>query len=764
MGSERRLTPRVGYSTLASTACYASRALSDKAPKGNQFGTFGGVFTPSILTILGVIMFMRAGFVTGQAGILGAIVILCIAKAITFFTGLSIAAISTNAPVKGGGAYFLISRSLGQESGGAIGLTLYLAQAFSVPFYILGFCEALVASFPELSPYFMVLTFATACALFVINLFGAGWALKVQYLILAVLVLAMIAFLGGAIAGWEAETFQSNWKPDYTEGHNFWIIFAIYFPAVTGIMAGVNMSGDLKDPSRSIPSGTLAAIAVGFLVYLLEAILCGGALAREDLIARPYESLLELALFNAGFLVVAGVFAATLSSAMGSFMGAPRILQALSRDDIFRRLRPFAVGSARGDEPIRGLMLTFVITLLVLGFAGNSAGGGALNLVASILTMFFLYTYGITNIACFLETIARNPSFRPRFRFFHWTSALIGAFGCIAAAFLIDWISALVALAVIVGLYYYVSRSVLSSTFGDVRRGFYYSRVRENLLRLASAPPDPKNWRPTTLVLTGNPHTRLALTQYAVWLESGRGVVTLAEVVIGSVHTMHAARDEALKRLKTFIDDNELAAFPEVVLASDFDTGLAGMLQCHSIGPLKPNLVMLGWSRNLDTAEAYVNHLALAKELGISILLTRDTGLPDLERDKRIDIWWRGRANGSLMVLLAYMLKLNHGWRSARLRILRLVGEGAERGAAETELRGLVGAARIDAEIEVLVSHTSFPDILHEQSADATLVLMGFAVPEPGQAESFLRSYNQLIDGLPTTMLISSNGQADLLA
>ncbi len=740
--------------------------MAEEAPTGNKFGTFGGVFTPSILTILGVIMFMRAGFVTGQAGILATILILIIAKSITFFTGLSIAAISTNVPVKGGGAYFMISRSLGQESGGAIGLTLFLAQAFSVPFYILGFVEALVATFPQLQPWFMILTFGTACALFVVNLFGAGWAIKVQYFILAVLVLAIIAFMGGAIASFDSATFKANLGTGYTTGNNFWVVFAIYFPAVTGIMAGVNMSGDLKEPSRSIPRGTLAAIGVGFVIYLLEAVLCGGALSRETMIERPYGSLLDLALFNAGYLVVAGVFAATLSSAMGSFMGAPRILQALSRDDIFRKLRPFAVGSGADDEPRRGLMLTFVITLLVLGFAGNAAGGGALNIVASILTMFFLYAYGITNVAAFVETVARNPSFRPRFRYFHWSTALLGAIGCLAAAFLIDWISALVALAVIAGLFYYVSRSVLSTAFGDARRGFYFSRVRENLLKLSSEPAHAKNWRPTTLVLTGNPHTRLTLTQYAIWLESGRGVVTLAEIVIGSSGELQTVREQHLGRLERFIEENGLAAFPEVLLANDFDLGLSSLLQCHSIGPLKPNLVMLGWSRDLERARSFVDHLQVAQTVGMSLVLAVDGGLPTVEEPKRIDIWWRGQANGSLMVILSYLLIQNWGWKQASLRILRMVRAEKEAGPAEAELHELVAAARIPAKVEIAVSSAAFADTLHEHSRDATVVFLGFQLPEDPAtgAEDFLSNYNNLLDGMPTTLLISSTGGADVLA
>ncbi|HFE46072.1 MAG TPA: amino acid permease, partial [Nannocystis exedens] len=304
-------------------------------PVRNKFGTFGGVFTPSLLTILGVIMFMGIGFVNGQAGIGSALLILLAAKAITLLTSLSISAIATNTKIEGGGAYFLISRTLGPGYGGAIGLALFLAQALSVPFYVLGFSLAVVTAFPILNDYFLGVGLVTSTLLFIINYFGADLAIKAQYFILGVLVLSIVVFLGGALGDFSLAGVSQNWAPSYTEGNNFWIIFAIFFPAVTGIMAGVNMSGDLADPAKSIPKGTLAALGVGALVYAAQIIITGGAFERSELIGRPYQSLLDHAAFGLDYLVVPGVFAATLSSAMGSFLGAPRILQALARDDIF---------------------------------------------------------------------------------------------------------------------------------------------------------------------------------------------------------------------------------------------------------------------------------------------------------------------------------------------------------------------------------------------------------------------------------------------
>ena len=343
------------------------------ALQGHQFGTFGGVFTPSMLTILGVVLFMSAGGVIGQAGIYSSILILVIAKSITLLTGASIAAISTNAQVKGGGAYFLISRSLGPESGGAIGLTLFLAQALSVPFYILGFTEALTLAFPSAQGFFELIAYSTTACLLLLNLLGASWAIRAQYFILAALAVAIVIFFGGALSHFSYDRLISNWDSSYSsvggQSMSFWGVFAIYFPAVTGIMTGVNMSGDLKEPSVSIPKGTFYAIGVGFLIYFIEIILCGGAQTRAQLKGDFYPTLLDQSLFGMTFIVVIGVFAASISSALGSLMGAPRILQALARDDIFRTLTPFGQGIGREDEPRRGLWLTTALTVVVLWWA-----------------------------------------------------------------------------------------------------------------------------------------------------------------------------------------------------------------------------------------------------------------------------------------------------------------------------------------------------------------------------------------------------------
>ncbi len=741
----------------------------DNGGPHNKFGTFAGVFTPSILTIFGVIMYMRANFVVGQAGILKALLILALAKLITALTAFSISAIATNTSVKGGGAYFLISRTLGPEFGGTIGLALYCAQALSVPFYILGFSEALVWS---LGPFFAVppiavyvVNFVVLFALFTVSYIGAGWAIRAQYGIMAVLAVSMATFLGGAAMKFDHATLVANWNSAYTSpSYGFWVMFAIYFPAVTGIMAGVNMSGDLKNPSRSLPLGTFLAIGLGLLVYAAEAVLCGGAISREQLVNAPFQSLKEVAPMRwMGVFVTLGVFAATLSSALGSLLGAPRILQALAHDDILRPLRLFAKVSDKG-EPVPALWLTLVVSVFVLHYAGGGGGGEALNAVAAVVTMLFLCTYGITNLAAFVESFGGNPSFRPRFRLFHWSLALAGAIGCVFAASLISPAAALGASVLIFLLFLYVRKFVLSTSFGDARRGFVYSRIRENLFKLAQLPVHPKNWRPTSLVLCGNPAQRMTLVKYGVWTAGGRGIVTLVDFVEGQLETRFDARQRTREALDDFIEQYAPGAFGQVVVAPDFDMGVQSLLQMGgTIGPLRPNMLVTGFPNDPQRAPSFARHLADATRLGMSVLVVRDAGVPKHSQKKRVvDIWWRGHDNGSLMVILAYLVSLNHEWSDTTIRVLRAVNAENERAAAEAELRTLIESARMDAKIAVVVAQKEFGEVLREHSGNSSVVLIGFRVPSEGDAERFHQLFSNMLEGLPTTLLVHSTGEADL--
>jgi hypothetical protein len=529
-------------------------------------------------------------------------------------------------------------------------------------------------------------------------------------------------------------------------------------------MAGVNMSGDLKDPVRSIPRGTLLAVGVGFLVYLLQILLSGGAFAREELVGQPYGTLHDNALMGFRFAVTGGVFAATLSSALTSMMGAPRILQAVGRDRILPLLHPFAKGTVTGDEPRRAVVLTFAMTVAVLAWAGKYSGGAGLNAVAAVITMFFLYTYGMTNMAAFIESIGGNPSFRPTFWFFHWSTALLGAMGCAGAAFLISPVAAAVALCLVGGMLWYLRTRELEAAFGDARRGFIYASVRRNLLRLARMEEDPKNWRPTILVFAGNPDTREDLVRYADWLGSGRGIVHLADILVGSIEEHGSRRRTSLQRLDDFCRDHDIEAFPVSVVAETFEQGASFLLQGAVVGPIRPNMAMFGWSSDEARISTFTRQIRTAMGMNMSLVVLKNGNGPVPRRKKRIDIWWRGHRNGNLMVILAHLLTRNWAWDRTNLRVLRVIEDEAGRQPAVAALQELIDAARIEATAEAIVSSVPFVEILHRHSRDATCVFLGVEAKALDDEGEWHKTYERMLQDMPTTLIVSSAGGEDMLA
>lgn len=741
-------------------ANYAGRASTLK------FGTFGGVFTPSILTIFGVIMFMRSNYVVGQAGIINAIAILLLCQFITLLTTLSVGAISTNMPVKGGGAYFMVSRVLGAEFGGAIGITLFLAQVVSISFYLLGFAEAATKSFKILEPYFLYTGLTAAAILFLIARVGADWAIKTQYVIMAILFSSIFVFLAGAYQSFSSERLAANlYSANCPMGSsNFWTLFAIYFPSVTGFIAGINMSGDLEKPGESMTKGTLYALLVATLVYFLQIILYGGGFLRAELIDTPYKVMLENALFGAEFMVVAGVYAATLSSALGRFVGAPRVLQAIARDEIIPFLKPFARGYGETDEPRAALYFCGIATFILLWLGGDGSGGQFLNHVAAIMGMFFLFTFGLLNLAAFIEAYSANPSFRPRFRFFHWFLAFLGFAGSFGSAVLIDFKAAMLALFILFSLVVYLRKRKMAISFGDARRGFLYSRIRDNLFILKQFDDDIRNWRPSILTLSGNPSSRETLVTYSVWLNAGRGLVVLANILIGKLADLSQQRQSACKQLNDFLDEKCIQAFSQVVVADDVPAGVRTILQGSAYGPLRPNLFICGWMGDSRDPVKYVSYLREATYLNVSQILVCDRGLPDPQKSKRIDIWWRGQKNGPLMILMAHLLSHNWEWGNSRIVLKRVIQnlEGLEQ--SRKALEELIEFARVDAEAEVVVCSGNFTDTLHNNSGDADCVFMGFELPEADQEENWFNNYEKMLKGLPTTLLVHSADAKDYLS
>jgi amino acid transporter len=720
-----------------------------------KFGAFGGVFTPSLLTILGVIMFLRFPLVVGYAGLWNALLILAGAKAISLVTGLSIASIATNMRVKGGGAYYLISRSLGVEFGGVIAIFFYVAQAVAVTLYVVGFTEAVCSAFPGIALSFRAVATITNLVVFVCVYIGAGWTIRIQYGILAVLLVSLVSFFVGAGVDFDPEILRANLTPSWTPDISFFAVFALFFPAVTGIMAGVNMSGDLKNPSRALPVGTLAAIGGAALLYALIAFLLAAAVPRAELLGDGFVIKDRGVLPS---LIYAGVFCATLSSALGSMMGAPRILQAFARDNVFRHLRFLGRGSGASGEPRRAIVLTFLIAQ-----AGVLAGD--LNTVAPVITMFFLMTYGTVNLACFYEIRSHNPSFRPTFRLNHWSVALAGALGCLGVMFLINalWASTAIGLAWL--LYRLIARAEISVAWGDVDSGMAYQRARNALLQLEQKRYHPKNWRPAILALSGGPYNRLHLAAYACWLTAENGVVSIGQVIRGELTALFDRRREAEIILRKFIRKEGFRAFPVVVVEDSLHTAIQSLLQCHGIGGLRPNTVLLGWSQDPENSEAFLDILKTCRQMRRSIVIVACKQAVEATciRAGAINLWWTTDNNGALMLLFAFMLKKNPEWRDRPLRILRPIPARADVHNVARQMQELLVTARIEADLVIVPTETPLATVREAMQPSAVL-FVGFEPSDEAPAGFLLPYLQQAVDLPGDVILVHNSGDASLHA
>lgn len=673
-------------------------------------------------------------------GLVKTLLIVTISTAITFITGLSISAIATDQVVRAGGAYYMISRSLGIETGGAVGIPLYFAQAFSVALYTIGFAESVIQAFPGLPVTITVLALVTTIAVTALALKSADIAIKAQYVIMAAIILSLISLVfGHAAPPTELPT------PENSGDVSFWAVLAVFFPAVTGIMSGVNMSGDLKDPKKSIPMGTLAAVGVGYLIYMSIPLLLSSRADTASLIADP---LIMRKIAFWGDAILLGVWGATLSSAIGSILGAPRVLQALARDNILpKRLRWLGHGHGPTDEPRLGTWFTLGVVLAVVCI-------GDLDAIAPVLTMFFLTTYMVLNVAAGIEGFLQSPSFRPTFRV-PWYLSLLGALGCIAIMFLINPAATVAAAIIVLAIYLWLERREIRTTWGDVRQGIWLSLVRAGLLNI-SENADPKNWRPHLLVLSGAPTKRWHLIELATDLTHNRGLITVASILPRGARNLKQ-QEQIRSTIRDYLEKRGIQAFVKLIEAEDTSTGAQQLIETYGIGPLLPNTVLLG-DTETDDAEArhrYFQIITKCHQAKRNIVILRNPPSKLPRMPQRIDVWWGGlQSNGGLMLILAYLLRTGMRWRSVDICLKLVVSNQAAAQAAQTNLDKLIDTLSIGAQSKIIVAEgRPFDAILRRSSATADLILMGLANPDEQFAEYYMSLQQKTVD-LPPTIFV----------
>uniref|UniRef100_A0A8D8FJ36 Solute carrier family 12 member 6 n=1 Tax=Culex pipiens TaxID=7175 RepID=A0A8D8FJ36_CULPI len=786
------------------------------APASARMGTLIGVYLPCIQNIFGVILFIRLTWVVGTAGaIYGFLIVLCCC-CVTMLTAISMSAIATNGVVPAGGSYFMISRSLGPEFGGAVGMLFYTGTTLAAAMYIVGAVEIVLTYMaPWLSIFgdftkdqsamynnFRVYGTGLLCVMGLIVYLGVKFVNKFATVALACVIFSIIAVYAGifnnidgndklfmcvlgkrllkdiavdnctkeaggplynifcedggecdpyfkehnvslirGIKGLRSGVFFDNIFPSFLQegqfisygmdpddiepldrpSYNqvfadcttaFTILIGIFFPSVTGIMAGSNRSGDLADAQKSIPIGTIGAILTTSTVYLSCVMLFAGTvdnLLLRDKFGQSIGGKLVVAnmAWPNQWVILIGSFLSTLGAGLQSLTGAPRLLQAIAKDGIIPFLEPFAVSSKRG-EPTRALLLTLLICQSGI-LLGN------VDLLAPLLSMFFLMCYGFVNLACAVQTLLRTPNWRPRFKYYHWSLSLIGLTLCMSIMFMTSWYFALIAMGLAVLVYKYIEYRGAEKEWGDGIRGIALSAARYSLLRLEEGPPHTKNWRPQILMLAKlnddlTPKYR-KLFSFVSQLKAGKGLVVVVALVKGDFTKLSSEALAAKQSVRKTMEDEKVKGFCDAMVASNIADGLSHVVQTIGLGGMKPNTVILGWPygwrKNEDDARTWQVFLQTVRNVSaakMALLVPKGINFFPTSSDKisgNIDIWWIVH-DGGLLMLLPFLLKQHRSWKNCKMRIFTVAQMEDNSIQIKKDLKMFLYHLRIEAEVEVV--------------------------------------------------------------
>ena len=727
------------------------------APAGHGFGT-APVFLASISTILGAILFLRFGYAVSDVGLLGTLLIIAIAHLVTIPTVLAVSEIATNRRVAGGGAYYIISRSFGTRIGGVIGIALYLSQAISVAFYLVAFAEAFRPAYAwiesawgfAMDPRFVSLP-ATAVLLAVVFVKGADMGVRVLWVVCLILAGSIAAFLlGSAPDAIRPETFSLTARR--SDPHSFAVVFAIIFPAFTGMIAGLGLSGDLKNPHRSIPLGTIGATLAGMAIYVVVAIKLAISVSPEELHADQFV-MARIAVW--GPSVYIGLAAAAASSALGSILVAPRTLQALSQDNIlpFPALNRFlASGFGDAGEPRWAIALSGAIAICFVAV-------GDVDFIAQILTLFFLVTYGTLCTLSFLEYFAGNPSYRPTFRS-RWYISLLGAVMCALLLVRMNAVHALVALVVLAILYVGISRSRRGERdFTAIFQGTIFQltrRLRITLQRNLAEQDAAEGFRPSVIALTKFGQ-RLGHFDVLRWISHRHGFGHFIQYFEGE-YSLDAAR-RARREVRTLIGQTKFTGaevYVDSLIGPSQQLALNQALQMPSISGLPNNCLLLEFDPEQpeERAEAAAG-ARIAVENGFHALLLRSCQHRFGYRSS-IHVWLMENdlASAHIMLVLAYIIVGHPEWKRAEMQVFECCDLNSSAGATGDFSR-LLAAERIpiSEHNRKIVTYQSDDDIaaaVQERSSNADLVICGIpaATLRGADAETVLSRYRSTNDVL----------------
>ena len=719
-------------------------------PQKNKFGAFAGVFTPSILTILGVIMYMRLGWVVGNAGLIGAIGIIIIAHVIAVTTGLSVSSVATDKKIGAGGIYYVLSRSMGIPIGGSIGIALYVGTAFSIALYLIGFAESFNGFFGfgmSVNDFRLTGTIALI-GLTALALYSTSAALKAQFFILAAIIISLVSIFFGS-----SEFAPETVRMFSTEGSvPLEVVFAIFFPAVTGFTAGIAMSGDLENPKKSIPKGTLLAIGVGLIVYLGLAVFIAYYIDSETL-KTDYNILMKMAVFAPA--VVAGIWGATLSSALGGILGGPRILQAMSIDKVTPKI--FSKGKGVNDEPINALFLVFIIAeagILI----------GELDVIARIVSMFYLTAYGFINISFFLESWA-NPDFQPSFKIKRWIG-LLGFSACFAVMFKLDMIAMFGAFAVVGGLHFWLQKKHVDIRSNDVWQSVWKKVVKKGLKEIEATKTDEFSiWNPNIILFSGVSEHQKYLLQLSKTISGKTGIVTNFKLIVDKNYK------KPLKKTEQIISDisyKELGIFARQIKVKNIYTGITNIASIFGFSGVEPNTIMMGWPKGLENSEDYAKMTETLMHLDYNLLYL------DFDRGNKfgdystVDFWWRetDSKNAEMMLNIARFILESPKWKDTSIRVLFVNNNNINSEIIETKIAALVENLRVNVTIEIInnaVEQKPFYDLIVEKSAITNLTIVGIPNFKIGKQAEFVLKTNYLFETIGSTLLVKAANNFNVL-
>ncbi|XP_033982625.1 solute carrier family 12 member 7 isoform X1 [Trematomus bernacchii] len=832
------LNKLANYTNLTQGAQEHEEADDDEGPKKKavkspQMGTFMGVYLPCLQNILGVILFLRLTWIVGTAGILESLASVVLCCSCTMLTAISMSAIATNGVVPAGGSYYMISRSLGPEFGGAVGLCFYLGTTFAGSMYILGTIEILLTYIVPQAAIFVaekkedevnallnnMRVYGTCClALMSLVVFvGVKYVNKLALVFLACVILSILSIYAGVIKTifeppdfpvcmlgnrtLQNTNFDSCLKTDFVNNmtvttklwglfcdgrdlnatcneyfvnnnvtlvqgipglksgvisENMWstygplgmlvenkelssleatdnsqdvylpyvfndistfftLLVGIYFPSVTGIMAGSNRSGDLRDAQKSIPIGTILAIATTSFIYVTCVVLFGasieGVLLRDKFGDSVKRNLVIGTLsWPSPWVIVIGSFFSCCGAGLQSLTGAPRLLQAIARDGIVPFLQVFGHGKANG-EPTWALVLTAGICEIGILIA-------SLDAVAPILSMFFLMCYLFVNLACALQTLLRTPNWRPRFQYYHWALSFLGMSLCLALMFICSWYYAIVAMAIASCIYKYIEYRGAEKEWGDGIRGLSLNAARYALIRLEEAPPHTKNWRPQVLVLLnvdsdqGVKHPRLL--SLTTQLKAGKGLTIVGNVLEGTYLTKDTESKKAELNIKSAMSAERTKGFCHVVVSSNLRDGVSHLIQSAGLGGMKHNTILMAWPgtwRQSNDPQSWKNFIETVRESTATqhaLLVAKNVDSFPTNQDRlgegTIDVWWVVH-DGGLLMLLPFLLRQHKVWRKCKMRIFTVAQMDDNSIQMKKDLQMFLYHLRLDAEVEVVEMH-----------------------------------------------------------